>query len=423
MIWQNLNSTTRILNRLGDGHSQMVYCPVHEDNSPDRYGSNGHRPSLHVTPGSDGKVLFKCHAGCSQKAVIGALKTLGLCEQLSTSRPRRDIKRPPPDDEAYVKFCKTARPVLRAGMGCHGPYRQWHRQRRNPREKLLPYLQGRGLDKVPESALYLFGGESAQLTNFRFPAMVFPIIGPNGLQGAHVTFLTKDGAKNAREDGNNLRRMYGPAKFGYVQLGVIDRNKPLIVAEGIETALSARQITGLPAIAALSANNMKVITPPLSSEVIVVPDNDESGVGQAAAKELAQRLTNSGRRVRIVKLERPEGRRNWDCNDELKRAREQGADLTVLRKKMLASAEFERVGDISELVRPLGMEEFNQLVFPNTRTPVEAVADDDRAGDDRRATGARQDVAGAVDRVCRSVRQIIVGMAGGACRACSLRGR
>ena len=51
--------------------SQIVCnCPAHPDKSP----------SLSVTLSSDGKILFYCFAGCSQSAVLKALKDLGLFE-------------------------------------------------------------------------------------------------------------------------------------------------------------------------------------------------------------------------------------------------------------------------------------------------------------------------------------------------------
>jgi hypothetical protein len=43
-------------------------CPAHDDV----------HASLSVSEGTDGKVLLKCHAGCSQEAVIGALRLRGL---------------------------------------------------------------------------------------------------------------------------------------------------------------------------------------------------------------------------------------------------------------------------------------------------------------------------------------------------------
>jgi hypothetical protein len=43
-------------------------CPAHNDSNP----------SLSVTEGDGGKILFYCHAGCSQNAVIDALRNRAL---------------------------------------------------------------------------------------------------------------------------------------------------------------------------------------------------------------------------------------------------------------------------------------------------------------------------------------------------------
>ena len=60
-------AVNRVLNRLDgvqrSGSSWTAKCPAHED----------HRPSFSVAEGDDGRVLFTCHAGCSQEAVIAAL--------------------------------------------------------------------------------------------------------------------------------------------------------------------------------------------------------------------------------------------------------------------------------------------------------------------------------------------------------------
>ena len=46
----------------------VARCPAHDD----------HNPSLSLKDADDGRVLVKCHAGCPQDAVIGALKAKGL---------------------------------------------------------------------------------------------------------------------------------------------------------------------------------------------------------------------------------------------------------------------------------------------------------------------------------------------------------
>ncbi len=46
----------------------MARCPAHDDRDP----------SLSMKDGDEGRVLVKCHAGCSQDAVVAALKAKGL---------------------------------------------------------------------------------------------------------------------------------------------------------------------------------------------------------------------------------------------------------------------------------------------------------------------------------------------------------
>lgn len=46
----------------------MACCPAHDDKTP----------SLRISESTDGRVLVHCFAGCSQKSVIDALRSLGL---------------------------------------------------------------------------------------------------------------------------------------------------------------------------------------------------------------------------------------------------------------------------------------------------------------------------------------------------------
>src|SRR5215467_3457940 len=76
-----------------------------------------------------------------------------------------------------------------------------------------------------------------------------------------------------------------------------DPDRPLIMAEGVESALSAAELTGLPAISAIAAGNMKEITSlPPCSEVIIAVDNDNTGrkEAEAAAAVGASRQTGAG---------------------------------------------------------------------------------------------------------------------------------
>ena len=189
---------------------------------------------------------------------------------------------------------------------------------RSPIELVARYFAGRGIDTVPPAAMQLPAKLSRQHFGIAYPAMVFPIIGPQGMRAAHVTMLSSDGSTKLNID--RPKKTYGHVSGGYIQIGEVDPDKPLIIAEGIETAASAAQITGFPAISAISASNMpKVMLPPQyarpGSKIIVAADNDDPG--RDAAKQLARRLADLGHDVRIAV---PEGRAGCDWNDALKAA-------------------------------------------------------------------------------------------------------
>jgi putative DNA primase/helicase len=71
------DSLARALEARRSGSSWMAKCPGHED----------HNPSLSIRE-VDGRVLLHCHAGCSQRGVIDALKARGLWQPERTENPR-----------------------------------------------------------------------------------------------------------------------------------------------------------------------------------------------------------------------------------------------------------------------------------------------------------------------------------------------
>ena len=107
--------------------------------------------------------------------------------------------------------------------------------------------------------------------------------------------------------------MLGPTKGGAIRLAPI--GEKLILAEGVETALSCLYATNIPTWSCLSTSGMiDVVVPPLeiTPEIIICADGD--GAGQHAANKLAERLHRTGYGVCLAPS--PQGQ---DFNDVLRR--------------------------------------------------------------------------------------------------------
>jgi phage/plasmid primase-like uncharacterized protein len=106
---------------------------------------------------------------------------------------------------------------------------------------------------------------------------------------------------------------FGVLRSGAVRLA--PAGETLALAEGIETALSVLQATGIPTWVALAASNLaRVALPECAREIFIFADADEAG--EKAAGLLAQRVLRDGRMARIV---RPSGNVN-DFNDLLRQS-------------------------------------------------------------------------------------------------------
>ena len=107
----------------------------------------------------------------------------------------------------------------------------------------------------------------------------------------HRTFLRRDGLGKA-EIASPRKMMPGSLPEGAcVQLSEWTKSGTLGIAEGIETAMGASALYGIPVWAALNSEMLKKWMPPEGcEEVVVFGDNDEKFGGQAAAWTLAHRI-------------------------------------------------------------------------------------------------------------------------------------
>ena len=170
------------------------------------------------------------------------------------------------------------------------------------------YLRGRGITCALPDTLR-FHPACWHVTAQRFPALVARIDKAEGF-AVHRTYLRADGTGKA--DAEPAKAMLGAVQGGAVRL--TDGPGPLVVAEGIETALSlACGLLRAPAMiwAALSTSGIRGLRlPDLPGRLTIAPDGDAAG--REAAHALAERAHALGWAVSL--LPAPNGR---DWNDIL----------------------------------------------------------------------------------------------------------
>lgn len=241
-----------LVERLGGrwtGSGGICLCPGHDDRSP----------SLSVRVGRT-SLLLHCFAGCDPAHILRALRAAGRPLEQAGERPSavgaaQDQTRQSRSSGAALRLWRSARPI--AGT---------------PAER---YLQSRGLTTdTPELRYHPRTPHGPQpLTRFR-PALIAAVRAEDGVTAVHRTFLDprRSGLASIEEPRCGLGR-FGS---GAVRLGGIGPR--LGLAEGIETALSACALFGLPCWATLGTERFRLVSlPPDVAELVLFLDNDAGG--------------------------------------------------------------------------------------------------------------------------------------------------
>lgn len=186
------------------------------------------------------------------------------------------------------------------------------------------YLRNRGvaITAIPSDVRFVAQCRHSE-SRTSHPAMLALVRDPAGeVRALHRTFLTIDGRK---ADVDPVRMVMGSLPSGCA-VRLTNTGPIMGVAEGIETALSASILFGVPTWAALNDNRLAAWSPPEGvREVVVFADNDENFAGQRAAHQLRERLGSKF----SVKIELPTTAGS-DWNDELRERRRTAANAGEL---------------------------------------------------------------------------------------------
>jgi putative DNA primase/helicase len=280
------------------GRNGSARCPAHRDRNP----------SLSVSDGPDGRLLVHCHAGCSQEAVIAALRVLGLW---SNGRPDNEFRTAHDRSRLALAIWREAEPITGTSAA--------------------EYLAGRGIIcRLPEC---LRSHPALLHHGIATPALLAAITDPgSGFMGVQRIFLERHtwGVEKIE------RLSLGPTKGGAVHL--TPPAGRLQVTESVEDGLALLQMTGRATWAVPGASFLASFEPPEGChELILAPDHDRAGI-EAIAKAVATSDHFYG--VRLRQLLPPQGM-DWcdvlEDHEERKAIQEEPSDIAQSRVEELVN--------------------------------------------------------------------------------------
>jgi putative DNA primase/helicase len=170
-----------------------------------------------------------------------------------------------------------------------------------PETKAHKYFEGRGIGQLVYPRNLRLVESAPDGCGGLCPAIIARVGLSDDKSGnqIHRTFLTADGSSKAEMKSPRKIMPGSMVKGSSIQLSEYTGGT-LGIAEGIETAMSASELYGIPVWAAINANVLAEWIPPASCrDVAIFGDNDKSFTGQAAAYTLAKRLTQTGRTTTV----------------------------------------------------------------------------------------------------------------------------
>jgi len=119
-----------------------------------------------------------------------------------------------------------------------------------------------------------------------------------GLLTLHRVYLNDRGGKAAVP---SPKRLMTPATDTWLggAVHLYEADERLALAEGIESALAVRQMTGWPVWSTVTAGGLEAVQVPTTVQRVAIhADHDDAGL--RAAERLRERLTAEGRNVAVV---------------------------------------------------------------------------------------------------------------------------
>ncbi len=263
------------------GTKGMACCPAHDDRTP----------SLGISLGR-GAILLHCFAGCDQNSVLAALAREGVPASTLFSEgaiePTMDTGHAAKPSAAALRIWRDAQPLLTSPAKA--------------------YLESRGILAASSALRFHPRTPLGPKGRTRFlPAMISAVSLDEGPIAIHRTFLSG----NAKAEFDKPKRALGALGEAAVRLFAPVSGK-LGLAEGIESAMSAYALTGIPVWATLGNERFGLVSVPESvTELHLFVDHDAGGE-LAASRGLAA-YARDGRTI----LVRKPSSRDTDWNDEL----------------------------------------------------------------------------------------------------------
>ncbi|AKH43512.1 hypothetical protein FHS61_000784 [Altererythrobacter atlanticus] len=263
------------------GTKGMACCPAHDDRTP----------SLGVSLGR-GAILLHCFAGCDQESVLAALAREGVPASTLFSEgaiePTMDTGHAAKPSAAALRIWRDAQPLLTSPAKA--------------------YLESRGILAASSALRFHPRTPLGPKGRTRFlPAMISAVSLDEGSIAIHRTFLSG----NAKAEFDKPKRALGALGEAAVRLFAPVSGK-LGLAEGIESAMSAYALTGIPVWATLGNERFGLVSVPESvTELHLFVDHDAGGE-LAASRGLAA-YAHDGRSIHV----RKPSLNDTDWNDEL----------------------------------------------------------------------------------------------------------